>query len=143
MLSGHYRYILIAYDHQQWLFVFTAIAAASAVVLGFVLEPSYGGPGAACALLFANCLHFALVYFAVRRLVTPIPLRRQLIAPVASLTLATVVSVVVHQRFGMMPTLVAGTTVYLAGLVISDGAMLASFVGSMTKKPVPDHRAAA
>src|SRR5262249_50275158 len=45
MLSGHHRYILIAYNQQRRLLTCTACAAAAAVLLGFLLCPHYGGIG--------------------------------------------------------------------------------------------------
>lgn len=133
MLSGHYRYILVAYNQQDWLFATTAVAAASAVGLGFILEPLYGGPGAAWALLIANSLHFALVYFAVRRLVTPVPLGPQLTAPLLSLALSAAAGVVLY-RWGLWIALAGGSAVYVAGLAISDGSRVLAFGRTVLSK---------
>jgi O-antigen/teichoic acid export membrane protein len=130
MLSGHYRYILVAYNHQRWLMIYTAISAVAAVACGFALEPFYAGPGAAYALLIANCLNFALVYFGVRRLVTGIPLRQQITAPLISMVIATGVSLALY-RWNVWLAVIAGSAVYLAGLIISDGARLMAFVRTM------------
>ena len=134
MLSGHYRYVLIAYNHQEWLFATTAIAAAAAVILGFALEPFYGGPGAAWALLIANSLHFVLVYIAVRRLITPIPLYRQIRAPLISLALAIALTLTMQNWFSLWLALTAGCIVYVTGMLVSDGSRLAGFAGSITRK---------
>jgi O-antigen/teichoic acid export membrane protein len=135
MLSGHYRYVLVAYNHQKQLLKYTAIAAVAAVALGFALEPFYSGPGAAYALLIANCLHFGMVYFAVRRLVAPIPLRRQLTAPLLSLAVSMVVSLALYRWFGSWLAVAGGSVVYVAGLVFSDGARLAAFARAVASRP--------
>ena len=62
MLSGHHRYILLAYGHQRRLLRCTGISAAVAVLLGFTFVPwFFRGDGAAWALLSANLVNFILV----------------------------------------------------------------------------------
>jgi O-antigen/teichoic acid export membrane protein len=134
MLSGHYRYTLVAYNHQRWALTYTAIAAVAAVALGFVLEPLYGGRGAACALLIANCLHFAMVYFGVRRLVSPIPLRSQVKAPLLCLALSMAVTLALY-KWNLWIAAAAGSVVYLTGLAVFDGARLVEFVRAMATRP--------
>lgn len=134
MLSGHYRYVLVAYNHQRWLLAYTAIAAMAAVALGFALEPFYGGPGAAYALLIANCVHFAMCYFGVQRLVTAIPLGRQLKAPLISVVLATAVSLALY-KWNVWIALAGGSAVYLTGLAVSDGARLAVYLRTLAARP--------
>jgi O-antigen/teichoic acid export membrane protein len=88
MLSGHYRYILVAYNRQKRLLVCTSISAATAVVLGVSLVPFFGATGAAWALLLANILNLILVFESVRRCIVAIPFRKQLIEAVGALTVA-------------------------------------------------------
>jgi len=89
MLSGHHRFILIAYKQQERLLVCTAISAAAAVGLAFVLIPLYRGPGAAATLVIANLINFILVYVAVRKLVVEVPVWKGLAQPLGALALST------------------------------------------------------
>jgi O-antigen/teichoic acid export membrane protein len=130
MLSGHYRYTLIAYRLQNKLLHRTAISAAVAVGLGFALVPVYGGTGAAWALLIANAVNFALVWQAVRRLVTPIPMRPHLTAPVAALVVSGIVYYALIGRNEPL-ALTAAVSLYLAALFVFDGRLLLSFLRSL------------
>jgi O-antigen/teichoic acid export membrane protein len=131
MLSGHYRYTLIAYRLQNRLLRCTVISAVVAVALGFALVPFYGGPGASWALLIANAVNFLLVWNAVRTLVTAIPLRAHLTAPVCALLISGVVYFGVAGR--NLPLAVSGAVaVYLAALLCFDGRRLFSFMRSLT-----------
>ncbi|MEP6716784.1 MAG: polysaccharide biosynthesis C-terminal domain-containing protein, partial [Terriglobia bacterium] len=133
MLSGHHRYILVGYNRQRWLFYCTAISAAAAVVLGFALEPSYGGPGAAWALVAANALNFILVYVAVAKLVVPVTLTQQLKAPVVTLAVAFLAGFVLF-KWNFWVALAAGIAIYAAGLAVSDGRQLSSFFAVIFRK---------
>jgi O-antigen/teichoic acid export membrane protein len=88
MLSGHHRYILIAYGQQKRLLRCTILAAVVAVVLGFVLVPMFGAPGAAVALLCANATNFIMAYRGVSQLVVPITVHQQLVNPLIALVSA-------------------------------------------------------
>jgi len=134
MLSGHHRYILIAYNHQTTLLRCTAISAVAAVLLGFTLVPSYGGPGAAWALLIALLINFALVYISVRQLVVKVPVHRQLYAPLSALAVSVILYLVLA-RWNVGVALAGGSAVYVAGLVGSDGPRLASFLLTIVRKP--------
>jgi len=135
MLSGHHRYILIAYNHQRMLLVCTAFSAVAAVVLGFLLVPLYGGVGAAWALLIANVLNFILVYLAVRRLVAEVPVHRQLAAPLAACALSFVVY---RMLAGWNPwvAIAVSMALYLVCLIQTGNGDLALFVLSMLRKPI-------
>jgi O-antigen/teichoic acid export membrane protein len=133
MLSGHHRFILIGYGRQGWLLGCGAISAAAAVLLGFALEPFYGGPGAACALLIATCLNFALVYVAVQRLIVRVPVGRQLVAPLAALAVSTAFYVALA-RWNLPAAVVGGSAAYVAGLAWSDGPQLAAFLRTVVGK---------
>ena len=130
MLSGHYRYILVAYSQQKWLLVSTSISAAVAVLLAFALIPSYKGSGAAWALLIANIVLFALVYFAVRHYVVEVPVHRQLFAPLVALGLAALCISVLAPRNLPLAAAVAAA-VYIGVFVKSDGPRLTQFVRSL------------
>ena len=91
LLSGHYRYTLIAYGQQRWLLCATTLSAAVSVLLGFVLIPRFAALGAAATLLASILVNFVLVYRYTRRVVAEIALWRHLERPVAALVAAAVV----------------------------------------------------
>jgi O-antigen/teichoic acid export membrane protein len=136
MLSGHHRYILIAYNHQRTLLRCTACSAAVTVLLGFALVPLYGGVGAAWALLVAIVINFVLVYISVRRLVVEVPVHRQLAAPLSALAVSAIPYLVLA-RWNVGVALAASAAVYMAGMVRSDGPRLASFLLTIVRKPSP------
>jgi PST family polysaccharide transporter len=134
MISGHHRYILIAYKRQKDLLYCTAISAGVAVILGVTLVPLFDGRGAAWALLLANAVNLVLVYFAVRRHVIEVPVHRQFLRPAVSMAIAAVVYFsLVQWNFWM--ALTAGTLTYIAGFLWSDGRRLASFVRLLLVRP--------
>ncbi len=132
MLSGHHRYILVAYNRQKWLLVSTSIAAAVAVILAFALIPSYKGLGAAWALLIANIVLFALVYFAVRRYVVEVPVHRQLFAPLVALALASLCFFLLA-RWSLFAAVLAAGAVYLGVFIKTDGPRLILFLRSIIR----------
>ncbi len=134
MLSGHHRYILIAYNQQKKLLVCTAYSALAAVILGFTLVPLYGGVGAAWALLIANVINLVLVYFAVKRLVMRVPVGRQLIAPLCALLVAAGLYAGLASWNIWLAGFV-GCSVYLAVLLRADGRRLALFLRTILRKP--------
>ena len=129
MLSGHHRYILVAYSHQKWLLACTCIAAAVAVALAFALIPRFKGVGAAWALLIANIVNLALVYFSVRRLVVEVPVHRQLFGPLAALGLAGLCFLGLAQ-WNFYAAVSAAAAVYVGVFLRTDGARLILFLRS-------------
>jgi len=130
MLSGHYRYTLIAYRLQNKLLCCTVISAAVAVALGCALVPLYAGVGAAWALLIANGINFLLVRNAVCELVAAVPLAAALAAPAGALVISAVVYLALagHNQ----PLALSGAiSVYLAALLCFDGRRLFSFARSL------------
>jgi O-antigen/teichoic acid export membrane protein len=88
MLSGHYRYILIAYHQQNRLLWCTVASAVVAVLCGFALVPTFGAIGAASALLIANITNLVLVYREVTRTVVAVPFLGEVMMPVLGLAIA-------------------------------------------------------
>ena len=128
MLSGHHRYILIAYNRQKLLLLCTVASAIAAVLLGFALVPLYRGQGAAWALaMIAIFLNFALVYYCVRRFVVEVPVVRQLAAPLLTLAVSAVAYTALVQWNSWL-ALICGSAVYAAGLLWFSGRQLASVV---------------
>jgi O-antigen/teichoic acid export membrane protein len=130
MLSGHHRYILIAYNHQTRLLGCMVASAAAAVISGLILTPLYGGRGAAYALIIANALNLTLVYISVRKHVVKVPLWPQLTVPVAALGSGALIffALVGWNRFA---ALAAGSVWYLGVLAWKDGSSLITFLQSL------------
>jgi O-antigen/teichoic acid export membrane protein len=127
MLSGHHRYILIAYKQQGRLLWCTSLSAAAAVILGLILVPRYDGPGAAWALLIANTINFALVYVSAKRLVVEVPVHRQLVAPLISLGFSAAVFLTLV-RTNYWLALAAACALYLASFAWIGGRRLTSML---------------
>lgn len=66
LLSGHYRYALVACDHERLELRCNAIAAGMAVILGMLLIPTYGASGAALVLLASAIVVLVLAHAAAR-----------------------------------------------------------------------------
>ena len=66
LVSGHYRYALIACDHERLEFRCNAIGAAVAIGLGVLLIPSHGAFSAALALVASTFVVLVLAHAAAR-----------------------------------------------------------------------------
>ena len=84
LMSGHFRYTLIAYNKQGLEFLTAACGGALNVALNLGLDGAYGIIGAAVALVAAEALICALAYFVVRRTIAPIPVAAYLWKPVVA-----------------------------------------------------------
>ena len=113
LVSGHYRYLLIACNFQHVDLYCTAVAAGTAVVLGTVLIPLYGAVGAASALLAANVMTLCLAYVCVNRLVVHIPCYSQLALPLVAVAVAVACAVALA-KLGAWPAAVAAGLAYLS-----------------------------
>jgi O-antigen/teichoic acid export membrane protein len=136
MLSGHHRFILIAYNQQNRLLSCTTVSALAAVVFGFALVPLYGGKGAAWALLLANAINFALVYFSVRKVIVEVPVMRQLGAPLSVLAVSAAGYFLLLAKWNIWIALIGASAIYAAGLAWSDGHRLTAFIRMIFRKPV-------
>lgn len=133
MLNGHHRYTLIAYNHQNWLLISTSISAVVAVLLAFALIPWHKGLGAAWALLIANLVNFALVYFALRKLEVDVPVHRPLFAPIAALGTASLCFFWLA-KWSHSAAVWAAAAIYIAILLLTDGRNLLSFLRSVVRR---------
>jgi O-antigen/teichoic acid export membrane protein len=127
MLSGHHRFALIAYSQQNRLLWCTTLSAVAAVALGFAIVPFYGGIGAAWALLLANVVNFALVYFAVRDVIVEVPIARQVAAPFAVLLVSAAGYFAIAAKWNVWTALGGASAIYLCGLILADGRRLLAF----------------
>jgi O-antigen/teichoic acid export membrane protein len=116
VLSGHYRYCLIAHNLQRQEFYCNAAAAAVSLGVGFALFPLFGGVGAALAMLAGAVLNFLLAYRCVRRQVAPIPFRPALVKPLAAVLVSSVLFLTLA-RSGVWLAGGAATLSYLAILL--------------------------
>jgi PST family polysaccharide transporter len=82
-MSGHYRYVLIGYGHQDLEFLAAAGGAAVAAILGLLTVRPFGMLGVAGALVASEVAIWALAYAFVRREVTSIPAAKVLWKPAA------------------------------------------------------------
>jgi len=133
MLSGHHRYILIAYNLQNHLLYCTAIAAVIAIGLGFALVPLFGATGAAWALLAANLMNFALAYRAVRRCVVTVPFHDQLPQPLLALAVATTVFFLLS-NLNIWLAVVIASLAYLTVMLTSQGRNMLSLFRIVTER---------
>jgi len=91
LISGHYRYLLIAYNLQKYEFVCSIITAVISVVLSHFLIHRFGENGAAIALVVSASINGLIAYKFVQRKITEIPLLPYLAKPLfagAAMTIA-------------------------------------------------------
>ena len=74
LMSGHFRYALIAYGRQKLEFLSAACGAGLNILLNLFLIPSFGMVGASWALIASEALIWGLTYYFVRRTITHIPI---------------------------------------------------------------------
>ena len=103
LISGHYMYILIAYN-KQWLELISAICGALvSIILNVLLIPRFGFIGATWAVLGSEIFIWTLNYYFVRREVAHIPFVRHLIKPVITgLVMTTMILMVPNINFFVM-----------------------------------------
>lgn len=136
MLSGHHRYILIAYNRQTTLLRCTAVSAAGAVLAGLALAPLLGSPGAALALLAANITNFALVYYAVRRHVVRVPFLAGALRPLPCLAAGCALFYTLRQ-VNIWTAAAAAVGAYLALMIAFHGHRLVA-AWRVVAAPMPD-----
>lgn len=73
LMSGHYRYTLIGYNHQGLEFVSSAGGAVAVILLNLLLIRSVGLIGAAWALVISEVVIWAIAYYFVRQKVAHVP----------------------------------------------------------------------
>jgi O-antigen/teichoic acid export membrane protein len=123
LLSGHYMYVLIAYN-RQWLELSSAVmGAAASIVLNFVLIRRYGFIGAAWAVICAEALIWGLNYFFVRREVLHIRFLKYLPKPLAA-GLITAAALLVVPSKNLCIIAVAGVLLYGTMIFILQPALI-------------------
>lgn len=107
MLSGHYRYTLIAANLQRRLLGAAGAGAAVAVLASLALVPRIGALGAAMSLLAACAVEFAVAYAFVLRGVGRFPFLPALIRPAAAAGLSLGCYVVVARWSSLLAAFAA------------------------------------
>jgi O-antigen/teichoic acid export membrane protein len=137
LLSGHYRYALIAYGFQNQLLYCTAVAAAAAVLCGATVVPLLGATGAAIALLFANAVNFLLVYVSVRRNIVQLRVARQLPLPALAASLAATAFYASKWRLGDWTAWAVASIVFLLVMLVSQARHVRTVVGLIASRRRP------
>ena len=126
LLSGHFRYTLIAYDRQGLEFLTAACGGALNVVLNLTLNATYGIIGAAASLVAAEGLILWLSYLFVRRTITRIPIAAYLWRPATG---AVILVVILYSLPPLNIWLIGGSTVvvFFGLLSMSHRTLFADF----------------
>jgi O-antigen/teichoic acid export membrane protein len=80
MISGHYRYLLVAAGQQKWLMRWSLLAAGVTLIT-VLLASRAGSLGAACAILAGGLVQLVLTYRSVCRQVVDLPFWRPMARP--------------------------------------------------------------
>ncbi len=81
LLSGHYRYALIAFNLQKYEFLSALFSAIACVLLVYLLSSKYGAVGAAAGLLSTQVINLILAYLYTRKMIVKIELLPHLLRP--------------------------------------------------------------
>jgi O-antigen/teichoic acid export membrane protein len=126
LVSGHFRYTLIAYDRQGLEFLTAACGAVLNVVLNLTLSAAFGIIGAAMSIVAAEGLILWLSYLFVRRTITRIPIAAYLWRPVTG---AAILAVILYSLPPLNTWLIGGSTVvvFFGLLSVSHRTLFADF----------------
>jgi len=126
LVSGHFRYTLIAYDRQGLEFLTAACGGALNVVLNVTLNATYGVIGAAVSLVAAEGLILWLSYLFVRKTITSIPIAEYLWKPATG---ALVLAAILYFIPPLNSWLIGGSTlaVFFGLLSVSHRTLVADF----------------
>ena len=126
LVSGHFRYTLIAYDRQGLEFLTAACGAVLNVVLNLTLSAAFGIIGAAMSIVAAEGLILWLSYLFVRRTITRIPIAAYLWRPVTG---AAILAVILYFLPPLNTWLIGGSTVvvFFGLLSVSHRTLFADF----------------
>ncbi len=88
LVSGHYRYALVACDRERLEFRGNAIGAIAAILLGLLLIPMQGAIAAAAALAISALVVLILAYASCREAGVSVPAISRVVPPLAALAVA-------------------------------------------------------
>jgi O-antigen/teichoic acid export membrane protein len=126
LVSGHFRYTLIAYDRQGLEFLTAACGGALNVVLNLTLNAVYGIIGAAVSLVAAEGIILWLSYLFVRRTITRIPIATYLWRPATG---AATLGAILYFLPALNIWIIGGSTVivFFGALSLSHRTLFADF----------------
>lgn len=81
LLSGHYRYLLIAFNQQRYEFVCSLCAAIVSFILSILFIPRFSSEGAAVAIVVAAAVNWAMAFQFVHLKIGRIPVAIHLMKP--------------------------------------------------------------
>jgi O-antigen/teichoic acid export membrane protein len=84
LLSGHYRYLLIAFNQQRYEFLSSLCAAIVSLVLSIFFIPRFSYQGAAVAIVVAAAVNWAMAFQLVHLKIGRIPAAVHLIKPLVA-----------------------------------------------------------
>ena len=87
-LSGHYRYLLLAYDLQMLLFIWTTVGAAVACALTWGLAGEFGAMAGSAGLVAGNVALLLLSWRSSDKRIRPISFLRPMAAPAGALAVS-------------------------------------------------------
>jgi O-antigen/teichoic acid export membrane protein len=126
LLSGHFRYTLIAYDKQKLEFITAVWGGVLNIALNLTLNARYGIVGAAISLVAAEGLILCVSYLFVRTTITRIPITLCLWRPAIG---ATSFALAVFLLPALNSWLIGASTVtvFLALISLSRRTLFADF----------------
>lgn len=114
--NGHYRSLLMSFNHQVTELRINGLAALTNIVLNLLLIPTYEIAGAAFATLVARIVIIGLSYLATRRLIRPVSLIRHLPKPIICAALMAL-TLGFTPALHLIPRTLLGGSVYLVSLL--------------------------
>ncbi|MHC4160077.1 MAG: flippase [Planctomycetota bacterium] len=116
LMSGNYRYALIAANHQRYEFFSSLLSALTALILGLILIPLSSAHGAAAALLLSAVINWIFVYMFVRNKISRIPFLPHILKPLAA-GLLMVTGYQLLQSLNIWLAVSVSVGVYLSSLI--------------------------
>lgn len=131
VLSGHYRYLLIASGLQKWLLASTTAGALSCAAGGLLLIPRWGAEGAAGCLLAGALVDLACAYGFVRRRLIRLPFLPALWRPLLALGIAGLAFLLVKTGAGLPAATALAAAIYGALVLICERELLGRWLASL------------
>jgi O-antigen/teichoic acid export membrane protein len=130
LISGHYRYALIAADRQSLLMYWSMAGAAVTLVVAMITAPGGGARAAAWSLIAGGVVQFALCYGSTRKHIVDLPMFQPWIGAAASFAVA----LTVHARLaGSWTAWVIPPAVYGVALWIFEHARIGETVATLLR----------
>jgi len=132
ILTGHFRYILVAHDAQRLDLRCGVLGLGTCLLLAVLLVPTWGPSGAAAAIVASELVTFAAAYFFVHQRIVVIPVGRHLAGPLLA---GGVMVVMVHAL--PSPSLwlggIVGILLYVCALIVLCPKLLTSIGSALVR----------